>query len=102
LGGDAEYWATDDLQMEEGKRAELERQGWGIRALKRCCGVERAQVRKAVAIWGPLLLALRAFLRLEVYRLRTGVSWYEAKAAIVRDAIRHYLAHPIHTLQPTA
>jgi len=36
---------------------------------------------------------LRAFLRLEVYRLRTG-----AKAAIVRDAIRHYLAHPIHTL----
>jgi putative transposase len=97
LGGDAEYWATDDLQMEEGKRAELERQGWGIRALKRCCGVERAQVRKAVAIWGPLLLALRAFLRLEVHRLRTG-----AKAAIVRDAIRHYLAHPIHTLQPTA
>jgi len=33
-------------------------------------------------------------LRLEVYRLRTGVSWYEAKAAIVRDAIRSYLAHP--------
>ncbi|MFS8839594.1 transposase [Synechococcus sp. R6-5] len=104
--GDAEYWATNDLQMEEGKRAELERQGWGIevyhRALKQCCGVERAQVRKAVAILGHLHLALRAFLRLEVYRLRTGVSWYEAKAAIVRDAIRHYLAHPIHTLQPTA
>ena len=95
--GDAEYWATNDLQMEEGKRAELERQGWGIRALKQCCGVERAQVRKAVAILGHLHLALRAFLRLEVYRLRTG-----AKAAIVRDAIRHYLAHPIHTLQPTA
>jgi Transposase DDE domain. len=104
--GDAAYWATNDLQMEEGKRAELERQGWGIevyhRALKQCCGVERAQVRKAVAILGHLLLALRAFLCLEVYRLRTGVSWYEAKAAIVRDAIRHYLAHPIHTLQPTA
>jgi len=98
----AEYWATNDLQMEEGKRAELERQGWGIRALKQCCGVERAQVRKAVAIWGHLLLALRAFLRLEVYRLRTGVSWYEARAAIVRGAIQHCLAHPIHTLQPTA
>ena len=102
MGGDAEYWATNDLQMEEGKRAELERQGWGIRALKQRCGVERAQVRKAVAIWGHLHLALRAFLCLEVYRLRTGVSWYEAKAAIARDAIRHYLAHPIHTLQPTA
>ena len=93
----AECWATDGLQMEEGKRAELERQGGGIRALKRCCGVERARVREAVATLGPLRLALRAFLRLEVYRLRTG-----AKAAIVRDAIRHYLAHPIHTLQPTA
>ena len=100
--GDAEHRATNDLQMEEGKRAEPERQGGGIRALKRCCGVERARVRKAVAILGHLLLALRAFLCLEVYRLRTGVSWYEARAAIARDAIQHYLAHPIHTLQPTA
>ncbi len=36
------------------------------------------------------LLALRAFLRLELHWLRTGVSWYEAKTAIVRDAIRQY------------
>jgi hypothetical protein len=76
--GDAESWATNDLGMTEGKRAELERQGWGIevyhRGLKRCYGVEKAQVRKAVAILRHLLLALRAFLRLEVYRLRTGVS----------------------------
>jgi hypothetical protein len=53
----------------------------------------RAQVRKAVSILRHLLLALRAFLRLEVYRLRRGVSWYEAKASIVREA-RSYLAHP--------
>jgi len=46
--------------------------------------------------------ALRAFLRLEVYRLQTGVSWYEAKAAILREAIRRYLAHPRYALQPTA
>ncbi|MFZ5990186.1 MAG: IS701 family transposase, partial [Deinococcota bacterium] len=38
----------------------------------------------------------------EVYRLRRGVSWYEAKASIVREAIRSYLAHPLHILQPTA
>jgi hypothetical protein len=42
------------------------------------------------------------FLRLEVYRLQTGVSWYEAKAAILREAIRRYLAHPRYVLQPTA
>jgi hypothetical protein len=51
--------------MTEEKRQELERKGWGIevyhRGLKQCCGVERAQVRKAVSILGYLLLALRAF-----------------------------------------
>jgi hypothetical protein len=45
---------------------------------------------------------LRAFLRLEAYRLRTGVSGYEAKAAILREAIRRYLAHPRYALQSTA
>ena len=104
--GDAEYWATNDLKMTEAKRADLEREGWGIevyhRGLKQCCGVEKAQVRKAAAILRHLLFCLRVFLRLEVYRLRTGVSWYEAKAAIVRDAIRSYLAHPIYVLHPTA
>jgi putative transposase len=64
--------------------------------------VEKAQVRKAVSILRHLLLALRAFLRLEVYRLRTGVSWYEAKLAILREAIRAYLANPLYVLYPTA
>ena len=93
----------DRWPADEGREAgRTGKAGLGVRALRQRCGVERARVRKAVATLGPLLLALRAFLRLEVHRLRTGVSWCEAKAAIVRDAIRHYLAHPIHTLQPTA
>ena len=72
------------------------------RGLKQCGGVERAHVRKALSILGHWLLALRAFLRLEVYRLRTGVSGYEAQAAILREAIRRYWAHPHYVLQPTA
>jgi len=92
--------------MTEEKRKEMERRGWGIevyrRGLKQCCGVEKSQVRKAVSILRHLLLALRAFLRLEVYRLRTGVSWYEAKLAILREAIRAYLANPLYLLYPTA
>lgn len=104
--GGAEYWVTNDLGMTEEGRAKLEKQGWGIevyhRALKQCCGAERAQVRKAVAIFKHLLLSLRAFLRLEVYRLRTGMSWYEAKAVILRDAIRAYLTQPTYELIPTA
>jgi len=104
--GDAEHWATNHLEMSEEERARLARQGWGIeayhRGLKQCCGVEKAQVRKAVAMLNHLLLAIRAFLRLEAYRLKTGVSWYEAKTAIVRDAIRTYLARPIYEFASTA
>ena len=87
-------------------RAALAQQGWGIevyhRGLKQCCGVERMQVRNQRAVRGHLLLALRAFVRLEVHRLRTGLSWYEAKVAIIRHAIRAYLAHPLYVLGATA
>ena len=107
--GDAEhsqYWATDDLSMSEADRQELEIQGWQIetyhRGIKQCCGIERAQVRKADAQKRHLLLALRAFLRLEADRVKTKQSWYESKVSIVRDAIRSYLANPSFLLHPTA
>jgi len=104
--GDVEYWATDDLEMEESTRRELAQQAWGIetyhRGIKQCCGIERAQVRHANGQRNHLLYALRAFLRLEVHRLKTGISWYEAKMGIIREAIRVYLAHPIFYLTPTA
>ena len=104
--GDAEYWATNDLLMTEEGRAKLEKRGWGIevdhRALKQCCGAERAPVRKAVAILRHLLLCLKAFLRLEVYRWRTGIRGYEAKAVILQNAVQAYLAQPTYELIPTA
>lgn len=104
--GDAEYWATDDLSMTENDRQELEVQGWQIetyhRGIKQCCGIERAQVRKADAQRRHLLLALRAFLRLEAHRVETKQSWYESKVSIVRGAIRSYLANPSFLLRPTA
>ncbi|MBI2184399.1 MAG: transposase [Thaumarchaeota archaeon] len=104
--GDAEYWATDDLSMKGQRREELSHQGWGIevyhRGIKQYCGVERTQVRKARAIISHILMSLRAFLRLEAYRLSRGISWYQAKANIIRDAMRTYLAHPIYLFNPTA
>jgi hypothetical protein len=94
--GDEQYWASD-LQMDEATREELESQGWGIevyhRGIKQCCGIKRAQVRKAVAQRNHFLYALRAFLRLEMHKLRTGV-WNEAKISIIREAIRTYLTPP--------
>jgi len=104
--GDAEFWATSRLEMSESERAELERQCFSIenyhRGLKQCCGVERAQVRKADAQRCHIVLSVRAFVRLEANRARTGRSWYAAKADIVREAIRAYLAQPAIQLSPIA
>ena len=104
--GDVEHWATSDLKMEEITRQEMARQVFAIenyhRQLKQCCGIERAQVRSARAQKCHILLSLRAFVRLEAHRLKTGISGYAAKANLIREAIRLYLRQPTITLEPTA
>ena len=100
--GDIEFWATNDLEMDEMTRLSHAERSWGIenyhRGLKQCCGVERAQVRAARAQRNHVGLAIRAFLRLEHHFYSTGVSWYEAKARIVRGAVRAYIANPLYKL----
>jgi putative transposase len=66
--------------------------------LKQCCGVERAQVRAARAQRNHIGMAIRAFLRLERHFDATGISRYEAKARIVRGAVRAYIANPLYGL----
>ena len=104
--GDATYWATSQLEMTAEQFEIYAAQAWAIetyhRAIKQCVGIEKAQVRSSRAQRNPILLALRAFIRLELNRLRTGVSWYQAKLDIVRDAIRGYLAKPWYNLEATA
>lgn len=104
--GHGEHWATSDLNMTEQERAVLEREVFAIesyhRGLKQCCGVERCQCRGARAQGNHIVLAIRAFVRLEWHRLVTGVSWYGAKFGIVREAIRAYLANPTLKLKPIA
>jgi putative transposase len=100
--GDTEYWATDDLAMDDRTRLGLAEQTWAIenyhRGLKPCCGVERCPARAARAQRNHIGMAIRAFLRLERHFYATGVSWYEAKAEIVRGAIRAYIANPLYSL----
>ena len=72
------------------------------RGLKQHTGVERAQYRLEVAQRNHISLAIRAFIRLEVHRIHTNTSWFEAKASIIRSAIRAYLACPEFTLYSTA
>ena len=106
--GDTEYRATSDLAMTELRRLKYAEWAWGIevyhRGLKQHCGVERAEVRAARAPRAHIGCAIRAFLRLEQHRLVTGVSWWEAKTRIIREAVRSYLAQPRYTLasSPTA
>jgi hypothetical protein len=103
--GDIGYWATSDLGMTDLQRRQGAEYGWAIetyhRGIKQYTEVERCQARSAVAQRNHIGLALRAFLRLEWHLFSTGISWLSAKAAIIRDAVRAYLAHPTINL-PTA
>ena len=104
--GDFEYWATSRLNMMLQQAAFYALDAWQVevyhRGLKQFTGIERAQYRLEVSQRNHIGLAIRAFVRLEVHRLRTGISWYETKASIIRSAIRSYLAHPTITLVATA
>ena len=104
--GGAQYWATSQLNMSLEQAAFFALDAWQIevyhRGLKQFTGVERAQYRLEVSQRNHIGLALRAFVRLEVHRLHTGISLFEAKAAIIRSAMRQYLAQPTITLESTA
>jgi len=101
---DIEYWATNDLQMNDLKRLKYAEISWLIevyhRGIKQFCGVEPCQARSENAQRNHIELALRAFLRLEYHCFVKGISWFEAKTDIIRDAVRAYIANPIYTLDP--
>jgi putative transposase len=104
--GNAEFWATNRLAMTLEQAAFFALDAWQVevyhRGLKQFTGIQRAQYRLEVSQRNHIGLAIRAFIRLEAYRLSTGVSWFEAKTGIIRSAIRLYLAHPSITLCSTA
>lgn len=104
--GDTEYWATNALTLTEGLRLGYAEQSWGVeeyhRGLKQFCGVERCAMRTGRGQRNHIGLALRAFVRLAYHRWVTGVSWFTAKWAIIRSAVRQYLAEPLYRLPSTA
>ena len=106
--GDAEHWVTNDLSMDERVRVTYAGRSWAIeeyhRGLKPFTEVERCQGRRARSQRNHIGFAVRAFVRLECHRFHTGVSWFEAKWSIIREAVRNYLSNPRHQLPsgPTA
>lgn len=100
--GDPEYWATNEVQMNELTRLKYAQYANTIeqyhRGIKQFCGIERCQVRGACAQRAHIGLALRAFLRMESYCFHAGISWFTAKFQIIRSAVRSYLAQPAYFL----
>jgi hypothetical protein len=96
--GATEYWATDVLTLTPWEREAVAKQVWTIevyhRGLKQFCGVERCQARSARAQRNHIGWAIRAFLRLEHHRIRTGVRWFETKMGIIRAALQLSLSLP--------
>jgi hypothetical protein len=104
--GASEYWATSLLKMTEAERETEAKSAWRIemyhRALKQQCLIERAQCRRLRPVLNHIGLCIRAFVRLESHCYREKISWIEAKACIIRDAVRAYLSKPRYLLLPTA
>lgn len=83
----------DDAEIQQRSESAYQIEGFH-RGLKQECHVERCQARKSIKQKNHIGLAIRAFIRLEWHRFRTGMSRFEAKSNIVREAIRSYLRCP--------
>jgi putative transposase len=88
--------------MDESESEDLANKSWKIeeyhRAIKQFCGVEKCQARKKESQKAHVTLSLRAFLRLEVQRIRNGISWFESKTKIHRVASTICLSKPRYNL----
>jgi hypothetical protein len=104
--GNAEHWATNKPEMTDLERVKYASYAWQIeqfhRGIKQFCLIERAQCRRRRPWRNHINLCLRAFLRIESHCYHKGISWFEAKTSIIRDAVRNYLANPKYSLIPTA
>jgi putative transposase len=104
--GDTEHWITNDLGMDEITRVTYAGRAWAIeeyhRGLKQCTEVERCPARLVNAQRNHIGFALRAFARLEWHRYSTGISWFQAKWGIIRDAVRAYLVNPLYNFPEPA
>ena len=93
--GTVKHWAAslEDLKLEEFDI--LRRIRWRIenyhRGLKQTCGVSGCQHRSRTAQITHIACSILAFIRFEIKRLATSISWYEQKKTITRAAITAYL-----------
>jgi hypothetical protein len=104
--GNADYWATNRLEMTPVQRKAYADRAWLIedyhRSLKQFTGIQAGQFRLETAQRNHIGLAIRAFVRLEFHRWHHRLAIFDAKLNIIRQALRLYLAQPCLILPSTA
>ena len=104
--GNAEFWATSRLDLDEVGRQAYADRAWLIedyhRSLKQFTGIQAGQFRLEVAQRNHIGLALRAYVRLEFHRWHSHLPIFDAKLNIIRQALRLYMAQPSLVLPATA
>jgi hypothetical protein len=88
----------DESEIQQRRETAYQIEGYH-RGLKQECHIERCQARSGRKQKNHVGLAIRAFLRLEQHRFNTGISRFESKASIIREAIRSYLRKPLLLLE---
>lgn len=94
--GDITYLATNDLALTSHETyLDHWRKRWQIeqmhRGLKQTTGIAKNYAIKRTPQRNHIFTAFVAFIKLERQRRKTGLSWYEQKALIVRTATQEYL-----------
>jgi hypothetical protein len=89
--------SLDEAQLQQRREDAQNIEGYH-RGLKQECHIERCQARKARKQRNHIMLALRAFVRLEWKRYTSGISRWALKQDIIRRAVGAYLQEPGYIL----
>lgn len=96
--GDIEYLATNDINIKASDIKDVAAKRWKVeefhRGLKQTVGIEKCQARNQRSQRNHIFCSILAFVALEVKRIKTGVTWYETKRQIIKEAIGQYLTNP--------
>lgn len=103
--GEVEYHATNNLDMTLSDIKTVAAKRWKIeeyhRGLKQTTGVEKCQARSQRSQRNHIFCSIIAFVALERQRIKTGISWYQAKQKIIQYAMRQYMLSPTISLDFT-
>lgn len=92
------YLATNNIDFRAVDISQGYAERWKIeeyhRALKQITGIEKCQARNGRAQKNHIFCSILAFIALEAKRLKNGISWYQSKYQIVKEAIKTYLKSP--------